>query len=192
MPTLLGIHGSVTQPGRLHQALELALDSVDQQGTSITTSLLHLGDHQISFADGRPLSAFTDDTEAVVRQVLAADMYLIATPIFRASFTASLKNLLDLVPVEGLMGKVCGLVGMGATDHHYLAVDTQLRPVLAWFGAHLVPGEVYLQSRHFQDGKLADSNAIAGLRALVNGIIATHQVAVQNPRMLGPKPFAAG
>lgn len=192
MPTLLGIHGSVTQPGRLHQALELALDSVDQQGTSITTSLLHLGDHQISFADGRPLSAFTDDTEAVVRQVLAADMYLIATPIFRASFTASLKNLLDLVPVEGLMGKVCGLVSMGATDHHYLGVDTQLRPVLAWFGAHLVPGEVYLQSRHFPDGNLADSDAIAGLKALVNGIIATHQATVQNPRMLGPKPFAAG
>ena len=192
MPTLLGIHGSVTQPGRLHQALELALDSVEQQGTSIPTSLLHLGDHQISFADGRPLSAFTDDTEAVVRQVLAADMYVIATPIFRASFTASLKNLLDLIPVEGLMGKVCGLVGMGATDHHYLAVDTQLRPVLAWFGAHLVPGEVYLQSRHFQDGKLADPDAIAGLNALVNGIIATHQATVQNPGMLGPKPFAAG
>ena len=47
------------------------------------------------------------------------------------------------------MGKVCGLVGMGATDHHYLAVDTQLGPVLAWFGAHLVPVAVYLQSRQF-------------------------------------------
>ena len=197
MPTLLGIHGSVTQPGRLHQALQLALrfvdeQAVDEQGTSVTTSLLHLGDHRISFADGRPLSAFPDDTEAVVQQVMAADMYLIATPIFRASFTASLKNLLDLIPVEGLMGKVCGLIGMGATDHHFLAVDTQLRPVLAWFGAHLVPGGVYLQSLHFQDGQLTDPEAIAGLKALVNGVIAMHQAAAQNAGMLGPKPFAAG
>lgn len=192
MPTLLGIHGSVTQPGRLHQALELALDSVDQQGTSVTTSLLHLGDHRISFADGRPLSTFSDDTEAVVQQVMAADMCLIATPIFRASFTGALKNLLDLVPVDGLMGKVCGLIGMGATDHHFLAIDTQLRPVLSWFGAHLVPGGVYLQSRHFQDGQLADPDAIAGLKALVNGIIAMHQGATGNAGMLGPKPFAAG
>ena len=168
MPTLLGIHGSVTQPGRLHQALQLGLSSIDEQSTSVTTSLLHLGDHRISFADGRPLSAFPDDTEAVVQQVMAADMYLIATPIFRASFAAALKNLLDLIPVEGLMGKVCGLVGMGATDHHFLAVDTQLRPVLAWFGAHLVPVGVYLQPRHFQDGKLADAEAIAGLKALVS------------------------
>ena len=197
MPTLLGIHGSVTQPGRLHQALQLALrfadeQAVDGQGTPVTTSLLHLGDHRISFADGRPLSSFPDDTEAVVQQVMAADMYLIATPIFRASFTASLKNLLDLIPVEGLMGKVCGLIGMGASDHHFLAIDTQLRPVLAWFGAHLVPGGVYLQSRHFQDGQLADPEAIAGLKALVDGVIAMHQAAAQNAGMLGPKPFAAG
>lgn len=191
MPTLLGIHGSVTQPGRLHQALQLALSFVPEKA-AVTTSLLHLGDHRISFADGRPLSAYSDDTEAVVQQAMAADMFLIATPIFRASFTASLKNLLDLVPVEGLMGKVCGLIGMGATDHHFLAVDTQLRPVLAWFGAQLVPGGVYLQSRHFQDGKLADTEAIARLKDLVSGIIAMHQAATQSVGMLGPKPLAAG
>jgi len=37
------------------------------------------------------------------------------------------------------------LVAMGATHHYYLAVDSQLRPVLARFGAHLVTGAVYLQ-----------------------------------------------
>ena len=120
---------------------------------------------------------------------MAADMYLMATPIFRASFTAALKNVLDLLPVEGLTGKVCGLVGMGATDHHYLAVDTQLRPVLAWFGAHLVPGCVYLHSGHFQDGKLADAAAISGLAALANAVVATHYAI--NAGMAGPPPLAA-
>ena len=83
------------------------------------------------------------------------------TPIFRATFTGALKNLLDLVPVEGLMGKLCGLLAMGASDHHYLAVDTQLRPVLAWFGAHPVPGGVYLQSRQFQEGKLTRRGSLS-------------------------------
>ena len=191
MPTLLGIHGAVTQPGRLYQALELALQSADSQGRSVTTSLLHLGDHQISFADGRPLSDYSDDTEAVVQRVLAADMYLIATPVYRASFTAALKNLLDLVPVEGLNGKVCGLIAMGATDHHYLAVDSQLRPVLAWFGAHPVPGFVYMQSRHFQEGKLADPDAITGLETLVNAVITMQQAASERDGMAGPPPLAA-
>ena len=181
----------MTQPGRLFQALRLALEAAGEGSSSVSTSLLHLGDHQISFADGRPLSDYTDDTEAVVQQVMAADMYLIATPIYRASFTAGLKNLLDLVPVEGLMGKVCGLIAMGATDHHYLALDSQLRPVLAWFGAHLVPGAVYLQSGHFQEGRLADPDAISELKTLASAVIAMYEAAAQNDGMLGPPPLAA-
>ena len=192
MPTLLGIHGSVTRPGRLYQALESALQAVGNGENSVTTSLLHLGDHRISFADGRPLPDFSDDTEAVVERVMAADMYIIATPIFRASFTGALKNLLDLVPVEGLMGKACGLLAMGATDHHYLTVDTQLRPVLAWFGAHLVPGAVYLQSRHFQDGQLADSQAISDLQILAKAVVAMQRAIADNGGMMGPAPLAAG
>ena len=119
-------------------------------------------------------------------------MYLMATPIFRASFTGALKNLFDLVPVEGLMGKACGLIGMGATDHHYLAIDSQLRPVLAWFGAHLVPGMVYLQSRQFQEGKLADPKAIAALEILGKAVVAMQQAAARNDGLLGPPALAAG
>lgn len=189
MPALLAIHGSVTRPGRLYKALESSLQSLEQR-PGLTTSILHLGEHQISFADGRPLPDYADDTEAVVARVMAADMYLMATPIFRASLTAALKNLLDLVPVESLMGKVCGLVGMGATNHHYLAVDTQLRPVLTWFGAHLVPSSVYLHSDHFRDGKLADAAAISGLAALANAVVATHYAI--DAEMDGPLPLAAG
>ena len=192
MPTLLGIHGAVTSPGRLHQALESALAAAAAHDPSVTTGLLHLGDHKISFADGRPPEAFGDDTQKVLEQVTAADMYLIATPIYRASFTGALKNLLDHIPVEGLMGKPCGLISMGATDHHYLTVDTQLRPVLAWFGVHLVPGQVYLQSEHFQDGKLADPKAIAGLEALGRSVVELHKSLVGNPGSAGPPPLASG
>ena len=191
MPTLLAIHGSVTRPGRLYHALEHALEIITPRPDGVTPQMLNLGDHRISFADGRPLSSFEDDTKRVVEQVIKADMFLIATPIFRASFTASLKNLLDLVPIEGLMGKVCGLVAMGATDHHYLAIDSQLRPVLAWFGAHVVPGPVYLQSSHFRDGKLADGNAISQLQTLVTSVIAMHKAVAGQPGAAGPPPLSA-
>ena len=89
------------------------------------------------------------------------------------------------------MGKVCGLVGMGATDHHYLAVDTQLRPVLAWFGAHVAPVAVYLQSRQFQEGRLADPEAISSLEALADAVVAMRQAAAKQGGMMGPSPLAA-
>ena len=195
MPILLGIHGAVTSPGRLHQALERALDAATAHDPSVATDLLHLGNHRIAFADGRPPESYGDDTQRVLERVTAADMYLIATPIYRASFTGALKNLLDHIPVEGLMGKACGLIAMGATDHHYLTVDTQLRPVLAWFGAHLVPGQVYLQSQHFQDGKLADPKAIAGLETLGRAVVALHAMTAMgagDAGPAGPAPLAAG
>ena len=187
MATLLAIHGTVTRPGRLHQALEAALKGIEGH-PGVSTSLLDLGQYRVSFADGRPLTGYSDDTQAVVEQVTAADMYLIGTPIYRASFTAALTNILDLTPVDGLMGKPCGLVGMGATDHHYLALDAQLRPVLAWFGARVLPVPVYLQSRHFQDGQLSDPQAVEDLQSLARAVVAARE-AQQAPE--GPPPLAA-
>ena len=187
--TMLAIHGTVTRLGRLYQAVQAALSGVDGDD-SPAIETLHLGDHRISFADGRPLSDYDDDTGAVVEQVVAADMYLIATPVFRASYTGALKNLLDHVPVEGLQGKACGLIVMGATDHHYLSVDTQLRPVLAWFGAHVVPGMVYLQSRHFVDGQLKDAQAITDLQSLARSVVALHRAAGHG-LLSGPPPLAS-
>ena len=187
--TMLAIHGTITRPGRLYQAIQAALTGVEEDD-AVAVETLHLGDYQVSFADGRPLAGYEDDTQAVVERVIAADMYLIATPVFRASFTGALKNLLDHVPVEGLQGKTCGLIGMGATDHHYLSIDTQLRPVLAWFGAHIVPGMVYLQSRHFAEGQLADPQAITDLKSLAQSVVALHG-AIGGGGTYGPPPLAA-
>ena len=188
--TLLAIHGTVTRPGRLYEAIQAALSGLEGIDNSPATEILHLGDHRISFADGRPLSDYDDDTQAVVERVIAADMYLIATPVFRASFTGALKNLLDHIPVEGLQGKACGLIGMGATDHHFLSVDAQLRPVMAWFGAHVAPGMVYLQSRHFQDGQLADTQAVADLQSLARSVVSLHSASADGS-LSGPPPLAA-
>jgi FMN reductase len=125
----------------------------------------------------------------VVGEVARADAVLLASPVYRGSFTGALKNLLDLTPVEALRNKPVGLVAMGATLHHYLGVDWQLRAVLAWFGALVLPTSVYLESAHFKDGKLADAGARAALGDLVTGLVATAGLPRQT---LGPPPLASG
>src|SRR5688572_12440125 len=155
MPGLVAVVGSVTRPGRLNAAVETAVEfAAAQPGASAT--LLNLADYRISFADGRPLDRYPDDTARVVGALAEADAVLLASPVYRASFTGALKNLLDLTPVDALRGKPVGIVAMGATLHHYLGVDWQLRAVLAWFGALVAPTSVYLESGHFEDGQLTD------------------------------------
>jgi len=80
-------------------------------------------------------------------------------------------------------------VAMGATLHHYLGVDWQLRAVLAWFGALVLPTSVYLESAHFKDGKLADADARASLSDLVRSLLT---IADSIRDTLGPPPLASG
>jgi FMN reductase len=185
---LVAVVGSVTPPGRLNRAIELALELARAQ-PGCEAALVNLADYRIAFADGRPLDQLGDDSARVVGEIAAADAVLMASPVYRGSYTGALKNLLDLTPVDALRNKPVGIVAMGATLHHYLGVDGQLRGVLAWFGALVLPTSVYLESSHFKDGQLAD----AGARAAIGDLVAALLAVARSPRdQLGPPPLAAG
>jgi NAD(P)H-dependent FMN reductase len=186
--TLLGISGSLTKGGSTRTLVEYALRAAQEQYPDITTAILDLREVTVSFCDGRPLSEYTDDTPKVVERIQAADAYVIGTPIYRGSYTGSLKNLLDHVPVEALMGKVAGLVATGATDHHYLSLDQELRPVLMWFNMHLVPGSVYVRGNQLQGSEIVDEQVREHLRQLGEAVIALHQ-RLQGSFM-GPPPLS--
>ena len=188
MSHLVAVVGSVTPPGRLNQAIGLALD-LARARPGCSASLVNLADHRVSFADGRPLDQLGDDSARVVGEIGRADAVLLASPVYRGSFTGALKNLLDLTPVEALRDKPVGIVAMGATLHHYLGVDWHLRAVLAWFGALVAPTSVYLDSSHFKDGKLADASAQSAMGDLVTGLLT---MAARPRETLGPPPLASG
>jgi FMN reductase len=142
--------GSTTPPGRMHRAVDGAIERAAARGTS--ADLLDLGTLSLGFADGTPPEDLTDDTAAAIAAVDAAKAVVFTTPVYRGSLTGSLKNLFDLLPVSTLQGKVVGLVAMGASDHHYLGAERHLRDVLAFFGALPLPVAVYLNGGDFTDG----------------------------------------
>ena len=67
----------------------------------------------------------------LLQQIENADGLLIATPVYKASFSGALKTLLDLLPERALEGKVVLPLATGGTVAHMLAVDYALKPVLA-------------------------------------------------------------
>jgi FMN reductase len=145
------ILGSTTPPGRLHRAVDGAIERAAARGTS--ADLIDLGTLRLGFADGTPVEDLTDDTAATIAAIEAARAVILATPVYRGSLTGSLKNLLDLTPVPALQGKVVGLLAMGASDHHFLGAERHLRDVLAFFGAVVMPVAVYLNNGDFEDGQ---------------------------------------
>jgi len=186
---LVGVLGSVTPPGRLLRALDWGLQAAQELDPSAETELINLADYGISFADGRPLEQLDDDTPAVVKRVADAGALILASPVYRASFTGVLKNLLDLIPLEALEGKPCGILAMGASQHHYLGVDWQLRSVLAWFGALVAPTSVYLASADFEAGELGETGR-NDVRALMKTVLSLERAASGDLGRLGPTPLA--
>lgn len=190
MSKLAIVVGSVTPPGRLLKAATVMAEAARRSHPEMETEILNLADFRIAFADGRPLEAYGDDTTTVVGKIAAADLIVLATPVYRASFTGSLKNLLDHVPVEALMGKPCGIIAMGATAHHFLGAEWHLRDVLTWYGAMTAPTGIYLSSADFVDG--APTQAVMDdLAALIDALVRLRAATPAASGSLGPLPLAA-
>jgi FMN reductase len=181
------IVGAATPPGRLAAAIATAAEAVRTDGAA--AEILNLAQTPIEICDGRALEAYGAATRHAVARIAAAGGVLIGAPVYRASFPGVLKNLLDITPVEALQNKPVGIVAMGGSPHHYLAVDTQLRQVLAWFGALVAPTSVYLTGGDFRDGRLAADTARDDLAALMSTLVTLAQRL--DPAALGPLPLAA-
>jgi FMN reductase len=179
------ILGSTTPPGRLHRALEGAIER-----SSVEADLLDLGTLRLGFADGTPPPDLSDDTATTIASIAEAKALVLATPIYRGSLTGSLKNLLDLTPVPALQGKVVGIVAMGASDHHYLGAERHLRDVLAFFGAIPMPVAVYLNGGDFEAG-VPDERAASLLDELFAATVETANALAGTAAGHEPSPLAA-
>jgi FMN reductase len=90
-------------------------------------------------------------SEAIVRSVETADALIVATPVYRASYTGALKHLFDLVDYQALFGKPVILAATGNSHLHGLVTEHQLRPLLSFFGALTVPIAIYASVADFAD-----------------------------------------
>jgi FMN reductase len=181
--------GAATPPGRLAAAIAAAAGAVRGHAGDINVDVMNLAETLIETCDGRPLDGYGTEAREAVARIAAAAAVLIAAPVYRASFPGVLKNLLDIVPVGALQGKPVGIVAMGGSAHHYLAVDTQLRQVLGWFGALIAPTAVYITAADFHDGVLTSEVARKDLVALAETLVTL--LRRLDPTVLGPIPLAA-
>lgn len=73
----------------------------------------------------------------------AADLLVVGSPIYKASYSGLFKHLFDLVDPSALSGVPVVLVASGGSDRHALALEHQFRPLFGFFNAVTVPTAVY-------------------------------------------------
>jgi FMN reductase len=111
-------------------------------------------------------------------QVAAADIVVVATPVYKAAYSGVLKVFLDLLPQTALKGKTVLPLATGGSPHHMLAVDYALRPVLQSLGAKHILSGIYATDAQVvvnpEGGYHVDAEIGERLDDAVNTLITDH------------------
>lgn len=167
---VLGVAGSAAQSHRTRTLVELALAGAAGL-PDVETRLVDLAETTIDFPDGRAMDAYSPATRQVLELVQRAGAFVLGTPMYRGGMTGALKNLIDVIPKEYMMGKAAGLVATGASQHHYLGVDLGLRTAMAFFQVHVVPSILYGATFKIVDGRPDDEQLIAQAQQLGHDVV---------------------
>lgn len=120
--------------------------------------------------------------ESAVELVSSASVIVVATPVYKGSYTGLLKSFLDVLPHQALAGAVVVPVTVSAAPSHRLLADIHLRPVLAELGASVPTPAVALEEKDFDDLQLPVSAWLRHNAGLVQATtIALQPVAEPTP-----------
>jgi len=129
----------------------LAMAAVEQGGGAMLIELSELP------ADALLGRRQDDALDEAVATASAATVLVLATPIYRATYSGVLKSFLDRFATGALTNTAVVLIASAASPAHFLALDTGGRAVVASLGGWTVPTVVYATSADFTDGRPNDT-----------------------------------
>ena len=126
-------------------------------------------DLAIALTQGEASDAVLDAQRAVT----AADLLVVATPVYRGSYTGLFKEFVDLLHQDALEGTPVLLAAGGGSDQHSLVIDHELRPLFAFFRADTLPVGVYARSADFSSGRITGGALPAAIERAVAAALPT-------------------
>ncbi len=93
----------------------------------------------------------TAEVDEALRTVAGARLLIVATPIYKASYTGLLKSFADLYQAGDLHGVLALPLVVAGTSAHLLAAEVHLRPLLIELGATVPTAAVTLVQDDLQD-----------------------------------------
>lgn len=167
---IIGIAGS-NVGSKTRTAMDRTLKIAKEKYPDAEITLLDLAEYNMVFSDGRNYWEYEGDTKYVTETIMAADAIIIGTPTFQASIPATLKNIFDLLPVNAFRDKVVSMLVTAGTAKHYLMVEQQLKPILSYMKAHIVPTYVFIEEKDFQRKEIINDDVIFRMERLVEDTV---------------------
>lgn len=177
---IVGISGNITRPSKTRALVDEITRRIGERHGR-PWHVIDLVDLGPSLGSSSSLDRMDAAALDRIREVLAADMLVIATPIYKGSYSGLLKHFFDLLDPASLAGKTVLLAATGGSDRHTLALEHHLRPLMSFFMTHTVPTGIYVTADDFLDGRPASAAFEARLRLAMDEV----------DRLLAPPQAAA-
>jgi FMN reductase len=146
---ILGISGNVRTPSRTASLVDTILASIESR-FGVETSKIDLVDSAPILFRALRSDQLDEAGKQLVQAVENADVLVVGSPVYRASYSGALKHLFDLVHFESLIGKPVILAATGGSPLHGLMTEHQLRPLFGFFKALTMPTAVYALESDFE------------------------------------------
>jgi FMN reductase len=91
------------------------------------------------------------DVRSATKTLTNSRLAIIATPVYKATYTGLLKSFLDWFGQTGLAGVTVVPVMVGASPTHALAVEVHLRPLLVEIGATVPTRGLFVLEQELDD-----------------------------------------
>lgn len=145
--------GNPRPRSRTLQAAQLVAAQLTGRKPDLVLDLVDLGPGLLDGSDPNVSQAVAD--------VAAAELVVVASPTYKATYTGLLKLFLDRFAAGSLQGVTAVPVMLGGDWRHSLAPEAFLKPVLAELGASSPTRGLFLLDSDADTG-WAESDALAG------------------------------
>ena len=156
---LVAVSGGLQRPSRAAALAEHLLGLIADE-IPCEQRLVELGRLAPQLAGAVWRSQLPDTAQRELAAVEQADVLVVATPVYRGSYTGLFKHFFDFIHQDALIDKPVLLAATGGSERHALVIDHQLRPLFSFFQARTLPLGVYASDKDFFDHRLRDDALI--------------------------------
>jgi FMN reductase len=157
---VVAVSGSLHAPSKTSVLVAAILDEIAEH-QEISRHVIELSDIGPEFAGALTRDDLPSSAEDELRRIEEADLLVVASPVYRGSFTGLFKHLFDFVGQYALVDKPVLLAATGGGERHALMLEHQFRPLFGFFQALTLPIGVYASTSDFTEYTLT-SDAVKG------------------------------
>ena len=169
--SIVGVAGNIARPSRTAALLSAILAEISalQSAQSRIIELVDVGPHLFQpFVPERlrsfALERLPPEARSAIQAIESADALVVATPVYKGSYSGALKHLFDLVRPNALTGKPVLVAATGGSPLHGLVTEHQLRPLFGFFNALTLPTAIFALESDFQNYRIDKPELLARVK----------------------------